>query len=135
MLGISGDKHLYRLHGGRQKALLLMAAEVIDALATEGFSVFYGAMGENLTIQGLCHAHWRPGQIYRVGSTLIELTEPREPCSKLRPYGPGIEKRIRRAPGESGFYAAVLAAGVIRPGDTIQVVDPVVAYAGSGSFD
>jgi len=134
-LGIEGDKHLYRLHGGPQKALMLMAAEFIQALATEGFSVYYGAMGENLTVAGLPHTGWRPGQRYRAGTALIEFTEPRDPCSKLRPYGVGIEKRIRRAPGESGFYAAVLEDGIIQPGDTIQLVDPVVAYASSRSFD
>jgi MOSC domain-containing protein YiiM len=128
-LGIEGDKHLYRFHGGPQKALMLMAAELIDTLAAEGFSVYYGAMGENLTVRGLPHSAWRAGQRYRAGTALIEFTEPREPCSKLRPYGKGIEKRIRRAPGESGFYAAVLEDGIIRPGDTIQLVDRVVSYA------
>jgi len=130
-LGIEDDKHLYRLHGGPKKALMLMAAELIDTLAAEGFSVYYGAMGENLTVRGLPYNGWHPGQIYRAGTALIEFTEPRAPCGKLRPYGPGIEKRIRRAPGESGFYASVLEDGIIRPGDTIQLVDPVVAYARS----
>jgi MOSC domain-containing protein YiiM len=128
-LGIDGDKHLYRFHGGPQKALMLMAAEFIDILAAEGYSVYYGAMGENLTVRGLPYHHWCPGQRYRAGTALIEFTEPRVPCAKLRPYGKGIEKRIRRAPGESGFYASVLEDGVIRPGDTIELVDPVVAYA------
>jgi MOSC domain-containing protein YiiM len=132
-LGIEGDKHLYRFHGGPQKALMLMAAELIDTLTAEGFSVYYGAMGENLTVKGLPYSGWRPGQRYRAGTALIEFTEPRAPCSKLRPYGKGIEKRILRAPGESGFYAAVLEGGIIQPGDTIQLVDPVVSYA--SSFD
>jgi MOSC domain-containing protein YiiM len=134
-LGIEGDKHLYRLHGGPKKALMLMSAEFINTLAAEGYSVYYGAMGENLTVHGLPCADWHPGQRYRVGTALIEFTEPRAPCSKLRPYGPGIEKRIRRAPGESGFYAAVLEHGIIQPGDTIQLVDPVVAYASRHKFD
>jgi len=130
-LGIEGDKHLYRLHGGPQKALMLMAAELIDTLAAEGFSVYYGAMGENLTIQGLPFHGWCSGQIYRAGTALLIFTEPRAPCSKLRPYGRGIEKRLLRAPGESGFYASVLEDGIIRPDDTIQLVDSVGAYASS----
>jgi MOSC domain-containing protein YiiM len=127
--GIEGDQHLYRLHGGPRKALLLMACEFIDALASEGFSVYYGALGENVTTRGLNHLDWRVGQRYRVGSVLIELTERREPCSKLNPYGAGIQKRILRANGESGFYAAVLENGVIRAGDIIRMVDPVVIHA------
>ena len=128
-LGIEGDKHLYRLHGGAQKALLLMAGEFIDALAAEGFSVYYGALGENVTTQGLNHLTWQVGQRYRVGSVLIELTERRDPCRKLNPYGAGIQKRIVRARGESGFYAAVLEYGIIKPGDIIRMVDPVVIHA------
>lgn len=127
-LGIQGDHHLYRLHGGPRKALLLMAAELIDTLAAEGFSVFYGALGENLTVKGLLHEQWRSGQRYLAGTALIELTELRAPCSKLRPFGPGIEKRLR---GHSGFYASVLEPGAIEAGDTIQLVDPVVSYARS----
>ena len=134
-LGIEGDKHLYHLHGGAQKALMIMSAELIQTLTGEGFAVYYGAMGENLTVLGLPHNEWRPGQRYRAGTALIELTEPRQPCSKLRPYGRGIEKRILGAPGESGFYAAVLEDGIICPGDTIQLVDPVVDYARPFSFD
>jgi len=130
-LGIEGDKHLYRQHGGPKKALMLMSAEFINLLASEGFSVYYGAMGENLTVQGLPYSDWHPGQIYRAGTALIEFTEPRAPCGKLQPYGRGIEKRLLRAPGESGFYASVLEDGIIQPGDTIELVDHVVAYASS----
>jgi hypothetical protein len=41
--------HRFRLHGGPGKALLLLASEVIDALCAEGWPLFYGALGENLT--------------------------------------------------------------------------------------
>lgn len=125
-LGIVGDKHLYQQHGGPRKALLLMAAELVDTLRTEGFSVFYGALGENVTVEGLPQNEWAAGQRYRIGNVLVELTEMRAPCRKLNPYGAGIQKRIK---GGCGFYAAVLENGVIRAGDTIQLVDPVVTYA------
>lgn len=131
-LGIEGDKHLYRLHGGPRKALLLMASELIDALAAEGFSVYYGALGENLCTKGLDHLKWRAGQRYWVGSALIELTEARAPCSKLNAYGKGIQKRILRAGGESGYYAAVLEEGMVQAGDIIRMVDSVVIHAGHG---
>jgi MOSC domain-containing protein YiiM len=106
-----------------------MAAELIDALAGEGFSVYYGALGENITTKGLYYLNWQAGQRYRVGTALIELTEKRAPCSKLNPYGAGIQKRILQASGESGFYAAVLEDGVIRAGDIIQMADQVVIHA------
>lgn len=137
-LGISGDRHRYSMHGGPAKALLLLAAEVVDALRQEGWPVFYGALGENLTTQGLDHRSWRSGQLYRVGDTLIELTQPRDPCRTLDRYGRGIQRRIydkqvaaldpsSKHWGESGFYAAVLQSGIIACTAIIGLVDQVVS--------
>ncbi len=53
-LGITGDGHAHpEFHGGPDKALLLITSEGIDELIAQGFTVFPGAMGENLTTQGL----------------------------------------------------------------------------------
>ncbi len=136
-LGIVGDKHRYRYHGGPQKAILLVASEVIDSLQKEGWPVFGGALGENITTAGLDHRTWRAGQRYEIANVLLQLTEPRVPCSKLDLYGPGIQKRIfdnqvkaldtsSRHWGESGFYAAVLRRGSINANDTITLIDQVV---------
>ena len=137
VLGINGDGHKHpKFHGGSRKALLLIASEVIDALKSEGWPLFYGALGENLTTLGLDHRSWRPGLRYRVGEVLIELTTPRQPCSSLNLYGKGIQNRIYDESvkalnhqsahwGESGFYAAVLEGGSLHPDDIIQVTDPV----------
>ena len=131
-LGIVGDVQRNRkYHGGPQKALLLIASEVIDRLTAEGWPLFYGALGENLTTANVDHRSWRPGLCYRIGSVLVELTTPRQPCATLNPYGPGIQKRLYdkrvklldpESPhwGESGFYAAVLQPGTILANDIIQ---------------
>lgn len=124
-LGIVGDGHRYRLHGGAQKALLLLASEVIDALCAEGWLLFYGALGENFTTRGLNHRTWQPGQRFRAGNLLIELTTPREPCKTLNPYGRGIQKRLLKNNGESGFYAAVLSAGTLTPDAIIEAVERI----------
>jgi MOSC domain-containing protein YiiM len=124
-LGIVGDGHRFRLHGGRDKALLMMASETIDALRAEGWPVFYGALGENLTTAGLDHSTWRSRQRFKIGEVLLELTTPREPCRTLDRYGRGIKKRLREKWGESGFYAAVLEGGVVTPDAIIEIVEPV----------
>jgi len=124
-LGIVGDGHRFRLHGGREKALLILASEVIDTLRAEGWPVFYGALGENLTTEGLDYRNWRAGQRFRIGEVLLELTTPREPCRTLNPYGSGIQKRLLESWGESGFYAAVLVGGILTPKAIIESVEPV----------
>ncbi|MBV8072963.1 MAG: MOSC domain-containing protein [Acidobacteriaceae bacterium] len=137
LLGIEGDEHRYQYHGGPEQALLLLAAEVVDTLTAEGWWVFYGALGENLTTRGLDYRRWRAGQQFLVGTVRLQLTKPRAPCSALNPYGPGIQSRIydplvkARDPasphwGESGFFAKVLEPGHISVNDIIEAVDPVV---------
>ncbi len=124
-LGIVGDGHRFRLHGGRDKALLILASEAIDLLRAEGWPVFYGALGENLTTEGLDYRNWRTGQRFRIGEVLVELTTPREPCRTLNPYGRGIQRRLREKPGEGGFYAAVLVGGILTLKAIIESVEPV----------
>src|SRR5689334_14374384 len=53
-LGLEGDRHAHpHIHGGERKAVLLIAAEVVDDLTARGYPLFYGALGENLTTRGL----------------------------------------------------------------------------------
>lgn len=109
----------------------MLAAEVIDGLAAQGYPVFYGALGENLTVSGLDPHRWRMGQRYRVGQdALIELTKRRTPCFNLDVYGPDIKAEIFDAQckakdvtsprwGHSGFYARIIRPGLIQAGDEI----------------
>ncbi len=137
-LGLEGDRCAHpEIHGGPQKALLLICAEVVDELTTRGFSLFYGALGENVTTRGLDRRQLRIGQRYRVGEALIELTKIRAPCSELDVYGPGIQDAIYdeavkdgdpASPrwGMGGFYASVVKTGMVRPGDPVRLVDQLV---------
>ena len=134
-LGIVGDVQAHpEFHGGPRQALLLITAEGIDELIAQGFPLFAGALGENITTRGIDRRWMRAGQRYRVGEILIELTKLREPCYQLSPYGPGIQAAVfdvqtnagdpsspRWALG--GFYASVLQAGTIRTGDPIELLE------------
>ena len=134
-LGIVGDRHACpQVHGGPQRALLVMTAEGIDELIGQGFPLFAGALGENITTRGIDRCWMRAGQRYRVGEILIELTRLREPCLQLNPYGRGIQGAVYDADvkagnfksprwGLGGFYAAVLRAGTIRTGDPVELLE------------
>jgi MOSC domain-containing protein YiiM len=127
--GVESDRHCNRkLHGGLDKAVLMVAAELIDSLVTRGFPIFYGALGENLTVSGLDPHQWRFGQRYRVGPEAeIELTTLRAPCTNLDVYGPLIKSALYDARcksgdvtsprwANSGFYARVIRRGLIFSG-------------------
>ena len=134
-LGLAGDAHAHpQIHGGPRKALLLITSEGIDELKAAGFPLYHGALGENLTTQGLDRRTVRLGQRYRIGQVTIEITKVRVPCETLNPYGPGIQKAVYDSAvkandptserwGLSGFYASVVRPGAIHPGDSITLLD------------
>jgi MOSC domain-containing protein YiiM len=127
--GVAGDRHRnLKYHGGPDKAVLMIAAEVVDRLAAAG----YGALGENLTVEGLDPHSWRKGQRYRVGDeAVIELTTLRQPCQNLLVFGAGEGSPIARelydlrcragdftSPqwAQGGFYARVICGGLLVEG-------------------
>jgi MOSC domain-containing protein YiiM len=137
-LGIRGDGHAHpQVHGGPRKAILLITAEGIDELKEQGFPLYHGAMGENLTTRGLNRRAVRIGQRYRIGEVLLQITKLRQPCDTLNAYGPGIQKAIYDQEakagnvdspvwGLGGFYASVVKPGTIHPGDHIHLLDEAV---------
>jgi len=132
-LGIEGDLHAHpQFHGGPQKAILIIASETIDELVKQGYPVFYGALGENLTTRGLDIRDIRVGDEIRAGGAILEITQPRVPCAQLDVYGPSIRQEIYDADvkaldhtsphwGMSGFYTSVRRPGPVATGDIIAV--------------
>jgi len=133
-LGIDGDLHAHPgIHGGPRKAILIISSEVVDSLVARGYPLFYGALGENLTTRGLEIRDLRIGDQIRAGGAMLEITQPRGPCSQLDIYGESLKYELydrlvkERDPssprwGMSGFYASVISPGPIGPGDIIAVV-------------
>jgi MOSC domain-containing protein YiiM len=137
--GIAGDRHNNpQIHGGPVKALLLITSEGLDELKAQGFPVYPGAMGENITTAGLDRRNMRLGQRYRIGEIIVQLSKMRQPCDNLNPYGAGvIQKAVYDAKvkaddhtsprwGLAGFYASVVQTGTIRPGDQITLLEEAV---------
>jgi MOSC domain-containing protein YiiM len=136
--GILGDRWAHPdIHGGPMQALLLITSEGIEELIAQGYPLFGGALGENLTTNGLDRRQMRVGQRYRAGEIFLELTKPRAPCTTLDVYGPAIKQAVYDSQvsagdpstlrwGLSGFYARVLKTGTLRTGDIIELVDQVV---------
>ncbi len=132
-MGVEGDAHAHpEIHGGPRQAVLLITAEAIAELAARGFPVYYGALGENLTTQGIDRRLLRAGQRYRAGGAVIELTKVRGPCATLDIYGPEIKSAIYDAQVKSGdfasprlalsgFYASVVQPGLVRANDIITL--------------
>ena len=133
-LGVEGDKHRHpQIHGGPRKAILIVAAEVIEDLQQRGYPLFFGAMGENFTTRGIDYRQLRIGDRLRAGGAVIEITQPRGPCAALDVYGPSIKDEVYDARvkakdptsprwGMSGLYCSVVEPGPVGEGDIIAVV-------------
>jgi MOSC domain-containing protein YiiM len=132
-LGVEGDRHRHpRYHGGVRKAVLVVSMENIEALQGQGYPLFAGAMGENLTARGLDLRALGPGTRLVAGEALLEVTEARRPCNQLEVYGKMLgaaifDSRVKAGDslsplwGMSGLYCAVVRGGRVRPRDTIEV--------------
>lgn len=131
-LGLEGDAHRDREHhGGPERAVCLYAAEAIRDLVTEGHTVAPGALGENVTVEGLDWAGVVPGRRLLLGAgVLLEITRYTSPCPNIasafatRDYSRVSQKRH---PGWSRVYARVLVPGTLRRGDSVRLVDELEA--------
>jgi MOSC domain-containing protein YiiM len=79
----------------------------------------YGMFGENLTVSNLDETNILIGNIYKVGDTLLQITQPREPCFKFA-HKFGNQKVLKQFinHGFPGTYVRVLKEGIVTTGDT-----------------
>ena len=131
-LGLEGDAHRdAEHHGGPEQAVCLYAMEAIGRLQAEGHQVVPGAIGENLTVEGLDWSAVAPGCHVLLGETvLLQVTRYTSPCVNItRAFKDGDYARVsqKRHPGWSRVYARVLVQGTIRHGDPVRLLDEVEA--------
>ncbi len=114
--GLRGDAHA---EGGHRQVSLL-SLESIDKMVALGAKVAPGDFAENLTVQGLSVMHLPVGTRLKVGAEAeLEITQIGKACHK----GCAIREQVGDCvmPRE-GVFARVLKAGVVQPGDLIEVV-------------
>ena len=77
--------------------------------------------GENITTEGLDEDDVHIGDRFRVGTALLEVSQPRVPCYKLAiRMGDGAFARPFLASGRTGFYLRVVEEGDVAAGDAIE---------------
>ena len=83
--GVAGDVQAERKHHGKpMQALSLWSTDVIDALRTEGHSVYAGAAGENVTLTGIDWTTIRPGVRVQIGAACTEISGVRDAVCEER---------------------------------------------------
>lgn len=123
-VNIEGDRQAdLKLHGGRNKAVYAYAIEETRLWETElGRELGPGAFGENLTTEGIDVSGAVLGERWRIGTTVLEVVQPRLPCFKLalRLDDPGFVRTFGRA-SRPGAYLTIVEEGEIGAGDAIEV--------------
>ena len=134
LLGLDGDGHNPRAgHGGPERALCLLAMEVLDQLRREGHAVHPGSLGENVTIRGLDWTRIGPGDRLRIGPVLIEVTHFTTPCRNIGNYfSDGDFTRVLHSknPGEARVYAKVIEPGELAAGMRVEHVPAAASTPG-----
>ena len=120
-LGLDGDGHRFELHGGKYRAVCLLAEEEVRLLEKDGVdNCEPGAFGENLRIEGIDLDSLVPGDRLSIGDEVeLRLHDLREPCKTLQ----SVDSRFPDLMiGRSGILCEVIRGGSVRPGQAIRVL-------------
>ncbi|MCU0810566.1 MAG: MOSC domain-containing protein [Thiobacillaceae bacterium] len=128
--GLAGDEHGDTVHhGGTDKALHHYAREHyavwhrdLPQLPAQRWQA--GGFGENISTLGLTEGGVCIGDIVRLGTTVLQVSQPRQPCWKLNlRFGCADMARRVQASARTGWYYRVLEAGEVAPGDELRLID------------
>ena len=112
--GVGDIKH----HGGQDKAVCVYSLEHYpyweDVL---GIKLPAAAFGENLTVSDLKEEDICIGDVFELGTALLQVSQPRQPCRTLAArYGRDDLVKLVADSGFTGFYFRVLKEGIVKIG-------------------
>lgn len=132
-LGLMGDEQAdLSVHGGLDKAVYAYPTEHYpfwaEARTQAGVSgidetLEWGAMGENLSLQGLLEADVWLGDTLQFAHCTLRVTQPREPCFKFN-AAMGFNQAVKHMAqtGYCGFYLAVDVPGHLQAGESFSLL-------------
>jgi MOSC domain-containing protein YiiM len=123
-VNVAGDDQADRsVHGGPEKAVYAYAREDIDWWENIHGDLPNGCFGENLTTAGLDVSGALLGERWRIGTVVLEVAQPRLPCSKLgiRFNDLRMVKAFAKA-SRPGAYLRILEEGELGAGDEIEIL-------------
>jgi MOSC domain-containing protein YiiM len=132
-LGLDGDEQAdLSVHGGLSKAVYAYPLEhyaVWKTLRAQAGAAAWdaplppGAMGENLSLEGLLEQQVWVGDVLRFPGCELAVSEPRFPCFKFN-AAMGFNKaaKLMAQSGYCGFYLAVRTPGTLQAGQAFELV-------------
>jgi MOSC domain-containing protein YiiM len=123
-VNLAGDDQADRtVHGGPEKAVYAYAREDIDWWENIHGDLPNGCFGENLTTLGIDVSGAIIGERWRVGTVVLEICQPRLPCSKLgiRFADLRMVKAFAKA-SRPGGYLRIIEEGELGVGDEVTIL-------------
>jgi MOSC domain-containing protein YiiM len=111
-------------HGGLDQAVYAYGREDLDWWAAQlGRDLRNGLFGENITTAGLDISAALIGEIWQVGTAVVQITAPRIPCVTFQSWL-GETHWVKRfaAARRPGAYLRVLTEGAVGAGDGLTVL-------------
>lgn len=113
-------------HGGPEKAVCVYPAAHYPFWRGElGIpELAFGAFGENVTIDALTETSVCIGDSFAMGSAIVQVSQPRQPCWKLSRRWRIKDLALRfQESGLTGWYFRVLQEGEVSPDATLRLLD------------
>ncbi len=115
--GFLGDAH-----AGSLRQVSFLAQESIDKILSKGLKVKAGDFAENITTAGIDLKSFKIGARLKVGKGVLEITQIGKVChARCNIYYQVGDCVMPR----EGIFARVVKGGVIKPGDTVEIIKNV----------
>lgn len=127
--GFEGDEQGDRRHhGGPEKAVHHYAADHYPLWRSELGPLppllAPGGFGENVSTAGLTEETVAVGDVFRLGTALVQVSQGRQPCWRLnRRFGVRDMALRVQTSGRTGWYYRVLETGTVAPGDAMILLE------------
>ncbi len=121
--GLEGDRQGdTRHHGGPEKALHHYPRDHYAAWRADGVEADPPAFGENISTLGMTEADICIGDVYRLGTAVLQVSQGRQPCWRLNArFGrPDMAYLVQKS-GRTGWYYRVIEEGRAEAGDSLRL--------------
>ena len=110
-------------HGGAEKAVCLLAEEIVEELRANGHPIEGGTTGENILLD-VPFESLRPGVRLQFQNVLLEITMAASPCKTIEQSFLNHNFSLlsnKKFPGKTRWYARVLVEGTIHQGENVTI--------------
>lgn len=110
-------------HGGEQKAVCILAEEIVQDLQERGHPIAGGTTGENILLS-VPFEVLQPGVVLEFDEAVLEITMAATPCKTIAESFLNQEFTLlsdKRHPGRTRWYARVQVEGIIKNGENVAI--------------